>query len=343
MVGSTDSADKELATRIITVFDTFEKRFSLLENYNNVILKNTVQLRSDFLLLLAKLDETRTAERISSACRRCGAGSQTLAACDVQMISRETSNKDAADSSFQNGVYSESCEGLAHDGDDCKRIHSVRDSLLICSDRKIGARLDSEVSILTKGISTESNSNSSEFSAYVDFGIKNDYLGVLPTANTVVEECAHAAYSKHPILTANMTSSPARMPSSEWRGNDSVSGGCSSEESRESSLELVRVYSPRTVNPIHRRHRLNTLLEQQRSKPSWSKYLKQHIGTMRGWGHLWFDMVKWVFGIQPRNTALGIEGSKIIDPFSPFHGGNNNKFHCYGSADISVYNVVIRC
>jgi hypothetical protein len=343
---TTASADKELATRLMAVLDAFEQRFSLLENYSNVIVKNTVLLRSDFLVMLAKIDDS--ASCIGSACRQCEVGTQTLVLGDVQIISHQPSNKVMVmdGSSFENGVHdydSVARDDLAQNGDVCNSTHHVNDandSFFTQPVKKNCVRVDHEISVpISEGMSNVSQIHSG---TNFDFGETSDVnIGLAPTASKFVEECAHSAASNHPIRTAKMTSH-ARIPSSEWRGNDSMSAGCSCEESRESSLELNSVHSPRPVSPNHRRHRLNSLLEQQMSRPSWSKYLKQHIFTITGWRHLWCDMVKWVFGIQPRNTPLGIEGSKIIDPFSPFHGGDT-KLQSQVSANISNNNFDSRC
>ena len=102
-------------------------------------------------------------------------------------------------------------------------------------------------------------------------------------------------------------------------------GRISTFSSRESSSEWQRAASRESTQSrgsLQQRHsRLNLLLERQRSNASWSKYIKENAGTSGGRHRMWTDLLRGTFGIQPRNNPLGVEGSKIIDPFSPFHGG----------------------
>jgi hypothetical protein len=102
--------------------------------------------------------------------------------------------------------------------------------------------------------------------------------------------------------------------------HDSSAELCRTEsgESTESTEKICGRESPRRA---FRQKRLRSLLEKQGQRGSWVKYLGRNLRSADGRRQLLRDVLRVAFGIQPRNNALGIEGSRIIDPFSPFHAG----------------------
>jgi hypothetical protein len=140
------------------------------------------------------------------------------------------------------------------------------------------------------------------------------------------EELNNTVFSARPQINSFGSEITDRvlLHGSDLRRSECSSMACSSEESRESSIELSHSDTTDNIHSTNqslRRRRLNSLLEQQPIRVSWTKYLKQNLGSGEGRERLWRDTLRCAFGIQPRNSPLGIEGSKMIDPFSPFHGG----------------------
>ena len=281
----------KLASKLISILDTFERRFTHIENLSDLIINNTAHLRADVSQLLVKFDvrsTVKTRDVIDSSAStefsRSEAKTFTNPDASVSFCPQETGRRQLNGSELET-FNAANGNGQIHSTNNSAHCHSsdsAYETTSLCDN--VGSQ---QFRLTFDAILKEMKSSADaapHFDDVTDAEIK------LISEDLVSN---NRSERNHEItnLTDVTSESKKVIPNfvhSDLRSNDSASVACSSEESRESSIEWVRPdiseHMLSRKNPSLRRRRLNSLLDQQRSRVSWTKYLKQNVmGGRDGW------------------------------------------------------------